>query len=148
MKKQEILDAYSESTRYSTYPPLANRIIGLFMISDKRYLSFNEIREELDISKGALSKMLTLLLDLRRIVYIRDETNPRKRLFAIDIEGINDHLKMIADNFDKQRLLLVKSMEFRTNGDSDITAFIANSINFNEAMISELRKLTKKHFGK
>jgi len=148
MNKTEFLDAYAESSRLGNNPPLANKIVALFMITERKYLSFKEIKDELDISKGALSKMLNLLIDLRRILYIRDKENPRKRFFALDIEGISEHLKIITDNYEMQKQLLKDSLAFRKNSNDDLTDFIINSIDFNEAMISELRKLTKKHFGK
>ena len=60
--------------------PVASRIIALLLVSARTELTFDEIREELNISKSAASNALNLLLSTEQVEYI---TLPgdRKRYF-------------------------------------------------------------------
>jgi len=147
MNKSEILESYAITYQAERYPPLAGKIIGLFMITGKKHLSFDEIKDELDVSKGALSKMLNLLIDINRITYIKDSENSRKRLFCIDVAGINKHLQSIVENFEWQNNLLINAKKLRENSDPEIDEFIDNSLEFSRAMLKQLKMLTEKHFN-
>jgi DNA-binding transcriptional regulator GbsR (MarR family) len=62
------------------YQPIPARIIGLLMVTEKPYLTFDEITDNLKVSKSAVSIGLNLLLGTQQIDYI---TLPgdRKRYF-------------------------------------------------------------------
>lgn len=145
--KEEILNHFALAYQKDRHAPIAGKIIGLFMLSTHRYLSFEEIKEELQISKSALSKNLKVLIDLKRIKYISDENNARKRLFGLDIEGIKEHLSMIIDNFKFQRDLTLMASKIRGNKKDEIQEFIQNSISFSTEMIHQLEVLSEKHFN-
>ena len=60
--------------------PAAARIISLLLVSDKVELTFDEIRETLNLSKSATSNALNLLLTTSKIDYIT-KPGDRKRYF-------------------------------------------------------------------
>src|SRR5690554_6025423 len=64
--------------------PAASRILALLMVADNPELTFDEIREALNLSKSATSTAINLLITINRIEYI---TNPgeRKRYFRLKI---------------------------------------------------------------
>ena len=146
MTKQTILEHFGRAYQAERFPPLSGKIIGLFMITGKRHLSFEEIQEELNVSKGALSKNLNLLINLNRVTFITDEKSKRKRLFSIDIKGTKKHIYGIVENFEYQNSLLYEAKKMRKNGDEDVCEFIDDSIAFSEKMIMELKRLIPKYF--
>lgn len=72
--------------------PVAARILALLLVSARTELTFDEIREELSISKSATSNALNLLLTTEQIEYI---TLPgdRKRYFRSMIINWQDKMK-------------------------------------------------------
>lgn len=79
--------------------PAAARITALLMVSDKIELTFDEIRETLQLSKSATSNALNLLLNVKRIEYIT-KPGDRKRYFRSDItcwkEGMSEKFLEVA----------------------------------------------------
>ena len=74
------------------FHPAGARVMALLLISDRVELTFDEIREALNISKSATSTAISLLLTTNRVEYI---TNPgeRKRYFRASIENWKNHMK-------------------------------------------------------
>ena len=146
--KEEILNYFAQAYQKDRHAPIAGKIIGLFTISPQRYLSFEEIRDELQISKGALSKNLKVLIDLKRIKYITDDSNVRKRLFGLDLEGITEHLAMVVTNIRFHRDLSIMACKIRGDKKDEVFNFIQNSVAFCNEIIHQLETLSEKHFTK
>ncbi|MBC7450065.1 MAG: MarR family transcriptional regulator [Cytophagales bacterium] len=74
------------------FHPAGARIMALLIIADRNELTFDEMREALNISKSATSTAINLLLNTKRIEYI---TNPgeRKRYFRATIVSWKLHMK-------------------------------------------------------
>ncbi len=72
--------------------PVAARIVALLLVSARTELTFDEIRDELNISKSATSTAINLLLTTQQIEYI---TLPgdRKRYFRSMILNWQDKMK-------------------------------------------------------
>ncbi len=113
--------------------PAPARVHALLLIADKTELTFDEIRETLQISKGATSNALNVLLNIKRIEYIT-RTGDRKRYFRSHInkwkEGINDSFSDMRTVHDAMREILsqrtAETPEFNRNlGDAiDLMEFI------------------------
>ncbi len=69
--------------------PSSARIAALLLVSDKVELTFDKIREILNLSKSATSNGLNFLLSTKRIEYVR-KTHDRKRYFRSKIETWKD----------------------------------------------------------
>lgn len=65
--------------------PVAARVNALLLVSEKPRLTFDEIQEELQVSKSSVSNAINLLLSTGQIDYI---TLPgeRKRYFRTNVE--------------------------------------------------------------
>jgi DNA-binding transcriptional regulator GbsR (MarR family) len=147
MKKEELLERFAITYKNEGYPPLAGKIIGLFYISDEKYLTFNEITEKTGASKGAISKTLQLLLEHNRINYTT-EKNGRKRLFYLDIKGLIKFLKMIIKNYEDQNILIEECLELRTEGPTEMNEFMKSSIKFNIEILTFLNQKSEQYFNK
>ena len=144
--KQELLNSFGEAYEFDGLPPLTGKIMGLFYISDKKYFSFEEIIEEVNVSKGAVSKTLKLLIQLKRVAYINDSSNSRKRLFYLDISGIIYYLTLVLDNYKRQDDLLKECLKLRTSENEELNKFIKNSMKFNADVLAEINKKMNEHF--
>lgn len=69
--------------------PSTARISALLLVSDKVELTFDEIREILNLSKSATSNGLNFLLSTKRLEYVRKRCD-RKRYFRSKIETWKD----------------------------------------------------------
>lgn len=67
-------------------PPTEARIIALLLVSDEIELTFDQIRETLQISKSATSNALAILLLTNRIEYIT-KPGDRKRYFRSNLSN-------------------------------------------------------------
>ncbi len=83
--------------------PAVAKILALLLVSDNPELTFDEIRETLEISKSAASVAINQLLNSKRIEYIT-RLGDRKRYFRSrikswqeDMEEQNEGLKVAAD---------------------------------------------------
>ncbi|WP_299759155.1 MarR family transcriptional regulator [uncultured Pontibacter sp.] len=69
--------------------PVAGRILGLLYVSPRPELTFDEIRETLNISKSATSTALNLLMHIGHIDYTTFSGN-RKRYFRLKVGNWRD----------------------------------------------------------
>ncbi|MEW5814896.1 MAG: MarR family transcriptional regulator [Spirochaetota bacterium] len=100
------------------YPRMSGRILGLLLISEKPYLSIGEITEILKASKGSISTMIRLLM---QISIIERVLIPGER---------RDHFKVrenLWSYFIKERMLLLS--EFRKHAEKGIKLVKNSSLN-------------------
>jgi DNA-binding transcriptional regulator GbsR (MarR family) len=124
--------------------PIAGRILGLLTVMDKEQFTFDEIVEELNISKSSASNALRLLEMSNSIEYI---TLPgdRKRYFQLKksdkfalideyrntISGTHDYLKMI--------------LELKADKHSANAIFIENLIDMLKFFLDKFDELKKEY---
>ena len=88
-KKLELIEKIGVFFSEGGMKPSTARIQALLLVSDKVELTFDEIREILDLSKSATSNGLNFLLTTKRIDYVR-KRGDRKRYFRSKIETWKD----------------------------------------------------------
>ncbi len=86
-------------------PAVSGRIMGLFLTSNQDYLTFDDIVEELCLSKSAVSNGINLLLNLRHIDYIK-KTGDRKRYFKYVHHNLSDLFNDFTENFQRFKSIL------------------------------------------
>lgn len=122
--------------------PAVARVMGLLLVSNKVELTFDEIRETLNLSKSATSNALNISMKLNRVEYIT-KPGDRKRYFKSKIELWRDH---IMDEFaDKcgRACMFQEVLENRTNETKEFNKAIKEFILFLEYLGKELPKLYK-----
>lgn len=123
--------------------PAAARIIALLTIADRVELTFDEIRENLSLSKSATSIAINNLLNGERIDYITKHGD-RKRYFRIKIHLWEDKIKKDMESFQYltqllKRILMIRNVE-TTKFNNELKFIISFLEHFNE----ELPKLFEK----
>ncbi|GHB78666.1 GbsR/MarR family transcriptional regulator [Persicitalea jodogahamensis] len=139
----ELLEKAAVLFEKGNMQPAVAKILALLLVSDNPELSFDEIRETLEISKSAASVAINQLLSSKKIEYIT-RLGDRKRYFRSrikswqeDMEEQNQGLKIAVDILQQIRdQRPAETVEFNANLEK-IIAFL----NF---MIEEMPDLHKK----
>lgn len=122
--------------------PIAGRIIGLLTVMDKEQYTFDEIVEELKVSKSSVSNALKMLELSDSIEYI---TLPgdRKRYFQLKKRDrfalVDEHRKM----FTLSRDYLKEVLDVKANKQSESSVFIKNLIEMLDFYLEKFEELKK-----
>ncbi|MGH1383448.1 hypothetical protein [Kordia sp.] len=146
MSQEDIIESFGELLVADNYPPIAGKILGLFYTSNAKYLTFEEIKEGISVSKSATSKALTFLYTLNEVSYIYDENNSRLRLFYLDIKGSIDRFNSILNAYTVQTTLLKEIQKTRNNENEELNGFIEKSIAFNEEATVYMKQKLEFHY--
>jgi DNA-binding transcriptional regulator GbsR (MarR family) len=126
--------------------PVAGRVIGLLMIMDKEQYTFDEIVEELRISKSSASNALRLLEVGDFIEYIT-VPGDRKRYFRLKMRDkyalIDEHHKTLSETRDYLKIVLELKAD-RNSGTSVFIKDILDMLNFFLDHFMELKSIYEK----
>ncbi|PRY11291.1 MarR family protein [Pontibacter ummariensis] len=123
--------------------PVAGRILGLMYVADRPALTFDEIREELSISKSATSTALNLLIETGPVEYITFPGD-RKRYFRLKTSNWRDALTKRIDNIINFKVLLKEVLECRTDKTSEFNTCLGEFVDFLDFLQEELPNLLDK----
>jgi DNA-binding transcriptional regulator GbsR (MarR family) len=148
MNKKELLHSFGEIYKADRYPPLSGKIMCALYISSSRYLTFNEIQEEVESSKGAVSKNLNLLIEKKLITAIPHPTEAKKRLFGLEIDQVKVRLEELIEGIKFQTELMEAAFQMRDNAtlENEVSDFMKKTINMLQDVIDQLEKSTHKYF--
>lgn len=110
-KQKELIESFGVIQEHMGLTPAAARVNSLLTIADENEMTFDEIRETLNLSKSATSNALNVLITLERIGY-KTKSGDRKRYFyskldqwkskfkkdMLGLNGYNEILKEIHVN--------------------------------------------------
>ncbi|WP_299765160.1 hypothetical protein [uncultured Dokdonia sp.] len=146
MNKQGIIDVFERTYKNDGFPPLAGKVVGFFYVTDTKYIGFQDIVKGVGASKGAVSKVLKILIGLYRINSIDHPNDNRKRLYYLDTENLIKFLEIVINNYREQSDLLHAVLKIRTEENQEMNDFIERSIAFNDEMLNFLDEKSKKYF--
>jgi len=78
--QKELIEKLGVVNEHDGMTPVEARVLALLIVSDETELTFDEIREMLDISKSATSNALNILQKTNKVEYIT-KSGDRKRYF-------------------------------------------------------------------
>jgi DNA-binding transcriptional regulator GbsR (MarR family) len=142
-KQFELIERFGVFGNEHGVPPAAARIGALLMISDKLELTFDEIRETLNLSKSATSTGINFMLLAHRIEYIT-KTGDRKRYFKSNVTSWKENF---SEQFKNQTVLydLLKEIKnVRTKETKDFNNALVELSKFIEFILTEIPKLYEK----
>ncbi|AKQ45013.1 hypothetical protein TH63_04205 [Rufibacter radiotolerans] len=122
------------------FPPATGRIMGLLFVTDRPYLSFEEIIETLNISKSATSNALNMLLQMRLIEYT---TYPgdRKRYFGALLENWHQEVVNKMEQVLSFSKLVRQANELRGTSNPEMNKLMEERVEFMEYLSQEVPKL-------
>lgn len=109
--------------------PAAGRIIGLLLVTPEGELTFDEIREALQLSKSATSTALQYLQDMGSVVY-RTHPGDRKRYFRKEFRDWERSFAQRGLRYLDIRFLLEEAREVRGNTDPETDRGFDHMIDF------------------
>ena len=139
-RKRELIEKIGVFHEKFGFQPVAARIYGLLLVSDKSELTFDEIREELQVSKSAVSTALNLLLTMKQIDYIT-KPGERKRYFRSNLckwQSFLGSLMEIATNY---AALFKEVKEVRNNDASEMNQYINEITSFIDYITNSFPKI-------
>lgn len=141
-KQQQILEKATVIHERLGYTPAASQILALLLISDKVELTFDQIRNTLNLSKSATSNALNALIQIKRIEYIT-KMGDRKRYFRSLIVSWKTKLKEVNDSIFELNSLFKEILNIRSESTLDFNHSLKEMIDFMDYMEVEMPKLFK-----
>ena len=123
--------------------PAASRIAALLLVSDRLELTFDEIRDVLNLSKSATSNALNLLLNIGRIEYIT-KPGDRKRYFKSNIADWKEVMKVKFLEFAKVNSTMREVLDQRPHSTKEFNEGLEELIRMFEFMNKEIPALFSK----
>ncbi|MEE3448836.1 MAG: ArsR family transcriptional regulator [Bacteroidales bacterium] len=116
-KQRELVETMGRLTNQGGGTSLAGRIVGLLSFLDKEEFTFEEIVDELKISKSSVSTTLNHLMETDKIEYI---TYPgdRKRYFRLKINTRKQFLQAMKRHIEKMEKLNRMALELKKDKES------------------------------
>ncbi len=127
--------------------PVAGRIIALLMVMDREEYTFDDIVEELKISKSSASVALKMLQAGNIVEYI---TRPgdRKRYFRIKREDPFVLIDELKRKLTDKKQILAKILELKADPNSRNAKFFKDLIELTEFFLGKFEDLKKEYFHK
>ena len=143
VKQQQLLEKATVIHERLGYTPAASQILALLLISDKVELTFDQIRNTLNLSKSATSNALNALIQIKRVEYIT-KMGDRKRYFRSLIVSWKTKLKEVNDSIFELNSLFKEILSARSDSTLDFNQSLKEIIDFMSYMEIEMPKLFKK----
>ncbi|TDX11245.1 DNA-binding transcriptional regulator GbsR (MarR family) [Flavobacterium sp. S87F.05.LMB.W.Kidney.N] len=120
------------------YPPAAARILSLLLICDPPFLTFDEIKDTLQLSKSAVSNGISLLEQKCLIEYFT-QTGSRKRYFKIQSTAWYEFMKSIVRT---QRPFTIdvipEALAFRSDKHPETNKILKEAKEFTDYMFDQM----------
>jgi len=126
-KQKALVEAMGRIYEKEGLQPISGRIMGLLTIMDKELFTFDEIVEELQISKGSASNAIKML-ELRNVIEYITVAGERKRYFHIKKV---DKFTLIDEHNQKLKLtneFLQSALELKSDKNSGNALFLRDLI--------------------
>lgn len=116
-QQKELIETIGRNLEKHGFPPVAGRILGMLMVMDKEEYTFDEIVEEMQISKSTASNALKTL-ELRETIEYVTHPGDRKRYFRISFSDINLVIDEIKKRFQTSSITLDQVISLKKDPNS------------------------------
>lgn len=146
-KQKELIEYIGRQNEKEGYQPVTGRILALLMVMDKEEYTFDEIVEEMKISKSSASNALKNLEILGVIEYV---TYPgdRKRYFRFISTDIDTIVKEMKNKMQQRLVTIQQIIELKKDPNSRNALFLKNIQQGMEFFIDQLDKLRTEYKSK
>ena len=142
-KQKELIEQYGSLFEKTGLQPVAGRIAGLLLVMDKETYTFDEIVEELNISKSTASVAIKTLLFSNEIEYIT-HSGDRKKYFRTKITSIEQGRKDFISLIKRYKKLTEEAYELKQNKDSRVGSYFSELLPKLDSYIPKLEELDDK----
>ena len=142
-KKKEIIERIGVYYEKKGLQPVVGRIMGLLLVAEPAEATFEQIQEELQISKSAVSTALTFLQAKETVEYTT-KPGERKRYFKLRMRDWKTELKKEFDEVLDMESLINEIIDLKENRNSEFCCRLLEMKDFFKFMKKELPLLLKK----
>lgn len=124
-KQKELIEFIGRNSERDGYQPVAARIMALLMVMDKEEYTFDEIVEEMKISKSSASTALRNL-ELRGVIEYVTYSGDRKRYFRFVSSEMDAIVEGVKKKINEQLKIIDEILLLKKNQDSRNAIFMKN----------------------
>jgi DNA-binding transcriptional regulator GbsR (MarR family) len=135
-KQKELIESFGVLQEQMGMAPAAARVNALLTIADDNEISFDEIRETLNLSKSATSNALNVLLSLENVGY-KTKSGDRKRYFYSKLDQWKTKFKKDMLGLNNYNTLLKEIHKNRTPKSKEYNDKLNELTDFMEYFITE-----------
>ena len=139
-KQKELIERIGRNNERDGFQPVTARILGLLMVMDKEEYTFDEIVDEMQISKSSASNALKIL-ELRGAIEYLTYPGDRKRYFRFVSGDINEMIDEVEKRMLQKLDIMNRIIELKTNPNSRNAKFIKNIAEGIKFFIEHIDKL-------
>ncbi len=147
LEKNQIIGQFATIYKNVGYPYTSGLILGFIYVSGQKYFTFQELMEQLNLSKSSTSKFLNFLLEIGDISFITKDEK-RKRYFYISPEGFVKSQYMWVQSLSELKKIMKKILSFRNDENPYLNTLIEKEIAYLTDIIPFLTKKNDEHFLK
>ena len=140
--QKELIERLGVLTERDGLQPAPSRIGALLLVSPVTELTFDQIRETLQLSKSATSNAINLLLTQGKLEYIT-KPGDRKRYFRSKISSWKEEMKSKFMSMDKVASIFAEILKHRPGNTTDFNKNLEDIIDFIRYMHAQLPELYK-----
>jgi len=144
-KQKELVEAIGRRNEQEGMQPVAGRIMGLLMVMDKEQFTFDEIVEELQISKSSASIGLKVL-QLKDIVEYKTHPGDRKRYFQIKRQEPFYLFEKVKNAMLEKNETMRKIIELKADTNSKNVEFFKDLILITDLFLENYEKMKANFF--
>lgn len=111
-KQRELIERIGRNNERDGFQPVTARILGLLMVMDKEEYTFDEIVDEMQISKSSASNALRNL-ELRGVIEYVTYPGDRKRYFRFVSGDINEIIAEIEKRMQQKLHIMQQIIELK-----------------------------------
>lgn len=141
--QKKLVEKFGVVFENSGLTPAQARIAGLLIIADKVELTFDEIKDTLQLSKSATSNGINALLLMEQIIYTT-KIGDRKRYFKSKIASMEGEFERKIKQMLQVRVLFEEILQSRTSDTPEFNLKLAKMIDFMSFMDVEMPKVYEK----
>lgn len=139
-KQKELIESFGVIQEGMGLSPASARVDALLAVADSVELTFDQIRDALQLSKSATSNAINNLLMLKRIGY-KTKPGDRKRYFHTRLGQWKNTFKETIDGLTTYNEVIKEILENRTNDTTEFNAKLKDFTKFLEYYQKESIKL-------
>ena len=146
-KQRALIERIGRNNERDGFQPVTARILGLLMVMDKEEYTFDEIVDEMQISKSSASNALRNL-ELRGVIEYVTYPGDRKRYFRFVSGDINEIIAEIEKRMQQKLHIMQQIIELKKNPNSRNAKFLKNVLEGINFFIENLEKLKTEYKDK
>lgn len=141
-KQKELIEHIGIQSERDGYQPAAARILGLLMVMDKEEYTFEEIVEEMKMSKSSVSTALKTL-ELREVIEYITYPGDRKRYFRFISRDIDAIISEVEIKMRKNQEMIDQIIHLKKDPNSRNAKFLKDifiGMDFFRKKLNDLKK--------